>query len=78
MTMKLKDAIKEIKKVHKAPEFYPPFQTYQEGCLVLQEAVDGLEYEINKKSPPATPYQVKMAAIQLAALAVGFLVDLVE
>jgi hypothetical protein len=78
--MLLKDAIKEIKKEYEEEEFYPPFQTYQEGYLVIKEAVDDLEEAVQRmeKSPPATPYQVKLAAIQVAALALSFLVDLVE
>lgn len=55
---------------------FPPFRSGHEGFAILKEEVDELWEAIRmKQSDPARPQAMRKEAIQVAAMALRFLVD---
>lgn len=68
-------ALKEVEaRVHKARSMYPDMRSAPEGYAILLEEVDELWAEIKKKSPDKE--QMRQEALDVAAMAVRFIVDL--
>ena len=61
-----------LSELHDAMLKFPPFHSRHEGYAVLKEEVDELWAEVKH----GTPTRAKEEAIQVAAMALRFLVDL--
>lgn len=63
-----------VKELSRAKIEHPPMFSFHEGYAILLEEMDELWSEIKKKK--VNPMKVKKEAIQVAAMAMRFLVDL--
>lgn len=63
-------------ELERATTDYGPFVSYHEGYAVLLEEVDELWDEVKKKPSERDPVKIKKEAVQVAAMALRFLVDL--
>jgi len=78
-------ALTEISlELEKATKTFPPFRSYHEGYAIIKEELDEL-WESIKARKPSTQYiehqadtHIKKEAIQLAAMATRFIIDLCE
>ena len=72
-------AIKEVAKEHgKAIAIYQPFHSAHEGYAVLLEEVRELEKEVFKRPGRRSRLLMRKEAIQVAAMALRFIVDVCE
>jgi hypothetical protein len=67
-------------EVNSAIYCFPPFKSCHEGYAIIKEELDELWEEIKKREHPIEPVtpELKKEAIQVAAMAVRFLMDLCE
>lgn len=63
-----------IGEYERAVSLFPPFRSEHEGYAIIYEEMDELWEEIKKKRK--TKHQIKKQAIQVATMAVRFLIDL--
>ena len=54
---------------------YPPFNSAHEGYAVLLEEIDELWDEVKKSPKKRTPALMREEAVQVAAMALRFLID---
>jgi hypothetical protein len=85
LTLAVRDIVNEFKR---ASRKYPDFNSFHEGYAVLEEELDELWDEVKKKTsePPTDqaydptayqdPVKLRAEAIQTAAMALRFVVDL--
>jgi NTP pyrophosphatase (non-canonical NTP hydrolase) len=77
--MRVFDAYNDILKEYTdASCSHPPFHSAHEGFAVLKEEVDELWDEVKKNPKTRDPEALKKEAIQIAAMALRFLVDVVK
>jgi len=77
--MKPEDAIIEIiDEFKKATIKNGPFNTAHEGYAVILEELDELWHEIKKKQEKRDMERMKKEAIQVGAMALRFLVDIIQ
>lgn len=69
------DAIKEL---NRATEMNGPFASAHEGYAILLEEMDELKEEIWKKAKLRDKNKMRTEAIQIAAMAIRFVVDVCE
>jgi hypothetical protein len=67
-----KEAVAEAER---ATLLYPPFNSEHEGFAVLKEEVDELWDEVKKSPRKRDPAKLRVEAVQVAAMALRFLVD---
>ncbi len=67
-----------IYEYHRATEMNGPFNTAHEGYAVILEELDELWDEIKKNSLERDNEKLKKEAIQVGAMALRFLVDIVD
>ena len=65
-----------VEELSKAQAHYPPFNTEHEGYAILLEEVDELWDEIKRKQSKRDKEKIVKEAIQVAAMAMRFVVDL--
>lgn len=65
-------------EVMRASAKYPPFNSAHEGYAVLLEEVEELWDEVKKSPAKRSPEAMRTEAIQVAAMAVRFLIDVCE
>ena len=71
------NAILDIQKeLSRAQSMYPPMNSPHEGWAVLREELDELWEEVRKKDIVHNRAAMRSEAIQIAAMAVRFIVDL--
>lgn len=74
---KIDDAVDDVRaEVFRAMQAYPPFNTAHEGYCVLLEEVDELWQHVKMKQGKRDILEMRKEAIQVAAMAVRFAVDL--
>ena len=74
---KILGALNDIhSEFNSANEKFKPFSTYHEGYAVILEELDELWDEV--KSRDHSHYRMKKEAIQVAAMAIRFIYDLLE
>jgi archaellum component FlaC len=67
-------------ELNEAIRYFPPFHSCHEGYAIIKEELDELWEEIKKRVhtyEPVSP-EIKKEAIQTAAMAVRFIMDLCE
>lgn len=65
-----------IAEVELAGVNYPPMRSAHEGLSVIREEVLELEKEVFIKQADRDPARMKIEAVQVAAMAVRFLIDI--
>jgi hypothetical protein len=63
---------------NRARDLYPAFNSAHEGYAVLLEEVDELWVEIKKNPKKRDPVAMREEAIQVAAMALRFVIDICE
>ena len=63
---------------NRACERYPQFNSAHEGYAVILEEMDELWDEVKKSPKKRDPKAMRLEAIQVAAMAIRFLIDLCE
>jgi len=71
-----KDAVRAVSaELAKAREQYPPFHSNHEGWAVIKKEVDELWEIVKQEDPFVLNLKMRKEAIQLAAMALRFLID---
>lgn len=65
-------------EVARAMQTYPPMNSPHEGHSVLLEEMKELEVWVFRKPGARDPEEMRKEAIQLAAMAVRFIIDIVD
>ena len=74
---KVESVLKEIKgELYEAQQKFPPFNSEHEGYAVIKEELDELWDEI--KSKTGTSDNKRKECLQIAAMAIRFIQDLLE
>jgi len=72
----LEDVLLDIaEEVHRAEAKFLPFHSAHEGYAVILEELDELWDEVKKKPRDREPLQMETEAVQVAAMAVRFLLN---
>lgn len=75
--MRINDVLEAIQEeLSIATSKFGPFASQHEGYAIIKEEVDELWEEIKSKHSPDRRSNIQSEAIQVAAMAVRFLVDL--
>lgn len=69
------DVLEEIERANRK---YPPMRSAHEGISVIREEVLELEKEVFIKQADRDPDRMKQEAIQVAAMAMKFLMDICD
>ena len=74
---RLAESISEevLREVYRAIEKFPPFNSAHEGWAVLMEEVDELWEEVKKNKNVRDKVKMRTEAIQCAAMAIRFVMD---
>lgn len=64
-----------VAELEAAEENFPPMRSAHEGLAILKEEVDELWDEIKKSPKNRDPEAMRKEAIQVAAMAIRFLID---
>jgi hypothetical protein len=59
-----------------AQQKFPPMRSFHEGYAILQEEVDELWTEVKASKPDSDTARMRAEAIQVAAMALRFVIDL--
>jgi hypothetical protein len=70
------DAVEQ--ELWRATQAHGPFNSAHEGYAVIKEELDELWDEIKMKSSERNPVNLREEAVQVAAMAIRFLVDIAE
>lgn len=77
--MKLETALNAVAiEYGNATQHHGPFHSAHEGYAVIKEELDELWDEIKLKSSERNPVNLREEAVQVAAMAIRFLVDIAE
>jgi hypothetical protein len=77
--MALEDILDEVlEEVQSATDYNPPFHSSHEGFAVLLEELEELKTEVFKKRGERSHKKMRDEAIQVAAMAVRFVLDICE
>jgi hypothetical protein len=77
--MKSQKAITAVlNELNVATQLHGPFHSAHEGYAVIKEELDELWDEIKLKSSERNPVNLREEAVQVAAMAIRFLVDIAE
>lgn len=77
MTAVVDHAIHEVRmELYAAQEAFPPYHGPHEGYAVIKEEVDELWDEVKKKREHRSISNLRHEAIQVAAMALRFVIDL--
>lgn len=77
--MKFDRAIGNIAgELAEAQRNFPPMRSAHEGYAIIQEEVDELWEEIKLKPSERSPERLYKEALQVAAMAMRFMVDLID
>jgi hypothetical protein len=77
--MKYQKAINAvINELNVATQLHGPFHSAHEGYAVIKEELDELWDEIKLKRSERNPVNLREEAVQVAAMAIRFLVDIAE
>lgn len=76
--MRVDQALRRIEQeFHKAQQAHPPMASVHEGYAVILEELDELWDEVKQRPSKRVISAIRLEAIQVAAMALRFLVDLV-
>jgi hypothetical protein len=76
--MRVEEGLFRIKnEVEIAREKFPKFASYHEGLAVIQEEVFELQTLVYKSKPGQLQKEMKKEAIQIGAMALRYLIDLI-
>jgi len=77
--MEIDGLLSMVKNEHAyAISCFPPFNSAHEGLAVIQEEFEELKSEVFKKSKYRNDSEMRREAIQIAAMAVRFIIDVTD